>query len=374
MKAKKVADRGAGAGRRARRHRPGAAAAARRRQPSNVADPRQGRRTPRPPWSTCSSSWGCWRDDPGPGGDRRLAGGIEVSREAVTFARDLPAEAGGGVPVDAVVVGDGARRRVPTSSAAYGVRDRAPRRRRRRSRRYGGAAWAAAVAGRPGGGRARRGDWPRARRAATRCWPTSPPGSGVAMAANVLSFGGLAPVRGHPPGGGRCGAGGDGARRAARPCSPSPGTRSRPQPAPAPGRRRRCVEFTPEVSEADLVARVVVERGAGAGPVRRPEARPGSSSAPAAAPAGADGFGDLLELAELLGGALGVSRVVTSLGWRPHHEQVGQTGSRISPDALHPVRDQRRDPALGGLLARPRPSSRSTPTPTRRWSPRRRTP
>nr|MDQ4008632.1 electron transfer flavoprotein subunit alpha/FixB family protein [Actinomycetota bacterium] len=46
----------------------------------------------------------------------------------------------------------------------------------------------------------------------------------------------------------------------------------------------------------------------------------------------ADGFGDLLELTKLLGGALGVSRVVTSLGWRPHHEQVGQTGSRISPD------------------------------------------
>ncbi|MBA3574158.1 MAG: electron transfer flavoprotein subunit alpha/FixB family protein, partial [Pseudonocardiales bacterium] len=37
-------------------------------------------------------------------------------------------------------------------------------------------------------------------------------------------------------------------------------------------------------------------------------------------------------LTELLGGALGASRVVTSLGWRPHHEQVGQTGSRISPD------------------------------------------
>ncbi len=32
------------------------------------------------------------------------------------------------------------------------------------------------------------------------------------------------------------------------------------------------------------------------------------------------------------GGHLGVSRVVTSLGWRPHAEQVGQTGSRISPD------------------------------------------
>jgi electron transfer flavoprotein alpha subunit len=46
----------------------------------------------------------------------------------------------------------------------------------------------------------------------------------------------------------------------------------------------------------------------------------------------ADGFKDVLELADLLGGSLGVSRVVTSLGWRPHHEQVGQTGSRVSPD------------------------------------------
>jgi len=34
--------------------------------------------------------------------------------------------------------------------------------------------------------------------------------------------------------------------------------------------------------------------------------------------------------------ALGVSRVVTSLGWRPHHEQVGQTGSRIAPDLYIP--------------------------------------
>ncbi len=46
----------------------------------------------------------------------------------------------------------------------------------------------------------------------------------------------------------------------------------------------------------------------------------------------ADGFGDADRLAERLGGAVGVSRVVTSLGWRPHHEQVGQTGTRISPD------------------------------------------
>ena len=29
---------------------------------------------------------------------------------------------------------------------------------------------------------------------------------------------------------------------------------------------------------------------------------------------------------------VGVSRVVTSAGWRPHAQQVGQTGTRIAPD------------------------------------------
>jgi electron transfer flavoprotein alpha subunit len=47
---------------------------------------------------------------------------------------------------------------------------------------------------------------------------------------------------------------------------------------------------------------------------------------------GPDGFGVLEELAGLLGGVLGVSRVVTSEGWRPHKQQVGQTGTRISPE------------------------------------------
>jgi len=47
---------------------------------------------------------------------------------------------------------------------------------------------------------------------------------------------------------------------------------------------------------------------------------------------GPDGFGPLEELAGLLGAAVGVSRVVTSEGWRPHKQQVGQTGTRISPE------------------------------------------
>jgi electron transfer flavoprotein alpha subunit len=46
----------------------------------------------------------------------------------------------------------------------------------------------------------------------------------------------------------------------------------------------------------------------------------------------AEGFRSLDELAALLGGTVGVSRAVTSLGWRPHAEQIGQTGTRIAPD------------------------------------------
>ena len=46
----------------------------------------------------------------------------------------------------------------------------------------------------------------------------------------------------------------------------------------------------------------------------------------------AEGFELLEELAALLGGAVGGSRVVTNLGWRAHADQVGQTGARIAPD------------------------------------------
>ena len=46
----------------------------------------------------------------------------------------------------------------------------------------------------------------------------------------------------------------------------------------------------------------------------------------------AEGFAILEELAGLLDGAVGCSRVVTSAGWRPHTDQVGQTGTKVSPD------------------------------------------
>ncbi len=46
----------------------------------------------------------------------------------------------------------------------------------------------------------------------------------------------------------------------------------------------------------------------------------------------AEGFAVIEELAELLGAAVGCSRAVTSAGWRPHTDQVGQTGTKISPE------------------------------------------
>src|SRR3972149_585955 len=36
--------------------------------------------------------------------------------------------------------------------------------------------------------------------------------------------------------------------------------------------------------------------------------------------------------AEILGGAVGGSRVGAKSGWRPHSAQVGQTGTRVAPD------------------------------------------
>ena len=138
---------------------------------------------------------------------------VEVSLEALTFARNLSA-AGGGVPVDAVVVGDGGVRRA--AQGARGVRrpHGLRRRRRRLSRRTPGPAGprrscrvreqSKAVVVMAAG--TDRGNELMAHVAAR---------AGVAMAANVLSFDGPLAVRGDPPGRRWRGARGDAARPAA---------------------------------------------------------------------------------------------------------------------------------------------------------------
>ena len=257
-------------------------------------------------------------------------GVVGVSQEVLTFARELSTRSADAV--QAVVIGEVDRRRCAAQLGEQGVAvvhhpdDE-------RLHDYAAAAWAAAVVDvveSAAAGVLMAAGTPRGMEvlahAATRL--------DVAMAANVVQVDTPGPVRGDPPGRRRRRAGGDGAWPTGWRSSPWPGTpatRSRPRPRPRPrssrSRRRSptatsspgCVRV--EATESDdtgalTSARVVVGAGRGAG--------------------GAEGFTDLLELTELLGGALGVSRVVTSLGWRPHSEQVGQTGSRIAPEVYIP--------------------------------------
>lgn len=259
-------------------------------------------------------------------------GAVEVSRETVTFGRNLAA-AGGGVPVDAVVVGAVACgvEALREQLAAYGVRE-LHHVTGDAFDAYGGAAWASAVqsvrettksvvvtaAGTP------RGMEVLAHLAAR---------TGVAMAANVVSFQGLSPfvVTRQVVGGAVLEEMVLGGRPAVFTVA---GHAVEAAPADAPG-AATLVEVTPEVAAADLVARVVSAEPPAAdlsGSLKSARVVVGAGRGAGSA----EGFADLLELTELVGGSLGVSRVVTSLGWRPHHEQVGQTGSRISPDLYIP--------------------------------------
>ncbi len=88
-------------------------------------------------------------------------------------------------------------------------------------------------------------------------------------------------------------------------------------------------ELSPELCEADFAIRAEESRKH-AGGVSLASAKVVVSGGRGVG--GPEGFSALEELAGLLGGAVGVSRVVTSLGWRPHTEQVGQTGTRVTPD------------------------------------------
>jgi electron transfer flavoprotein alpha subunit len=259
-------------------------------------------------------------------------GATEVSREAITFARDLAA-AGGGVPIDAVVVGEPA---CGTDVLVAQLGDHGVRTLHHATgdavAAFSGAAWASAVqtvrasagsvvvmaAGTP------RGNEILAHVAAR---------TGVAMAANVVSFHGLAPlvVTRQVVGGQAL----EEMRLDERPAAFTvAGHAVEPTPAPT-SVQAALVEHAPEVAEADLVARVVSSEPPApdlSGSLRSARVVVGAGRGAGSS----DGFADLLELTELLGGSLGVSRVVTSLGWRPHHEQVGQTGSRISPELYVP--------------------------------------
>ena len=88
--------------------------------------------------------------------------------------------------------------------------------------------------------------------------------------------------------------------------------------------------FAPQVSAADLAVHVSGHEAPASGSISLADAKVVVGGGRGVGSAAA--FSELEELAGLLGAAVGVSRAVTSNGWRPHTEQVGQTGMRIAPD------------------------------------------
>jgi electron transfer flavoprotein alpha subunit len=88
--------------------------------------------------------------------------------------------------------------------------------------------------------------------------------------------------------------------------------------------------FAPQLSEADLAVRVSERVSAATSGVSLADADVVVSGGRGVG--SAEGFAVIEELAELVGAAVGCSRAVTMAGWRPHTDQVGQTGTKISPE------------------------------------------
>ena len=253
---------------------------------------------------------------------------VEVSREALTFARQL------GEPVRAVVVG-GPAAPVAEQLGRYGV-EAAYEVTGDAFGAYAPAAWAAAL---QAAVQATAMDGGASAVVAT----GTPRGNeilahvacrlGVAMAANVVAVESREPlvVSRQVLGGAAV----EEMRLAGSPAVFSvAGHAVEEQPADVPV---ACAVRPLEVpvADTDLAARVVrteVGESADAGTLKSAKVVVGAGRGVG----GPDGFRDVIELTELLNGSLGVSRVVTSLGWRPHHEQVGQTGSKIAPDVYIP--------------------------------------
>ncbi|TRX49461.1 electron transfer flavoprotein subunit alpha/FixB family protein [Fulvivirga sp. M361] len=86
--------------------------------------------------------------------------------------------------------------------------------------------------------------------------------------------------------------------------------------------------FTPELGDADFGANITgVDKATGE--VLLPEAEIVVSGGRGLK--GPENWGMIEELASTLGAATGCSKPVSDIGWRPHHEHVGQTGVKVSP-------------------------------------------
>ena len=98
-------------------------------------------------------------------------------------------------------------------------------------------------------------------------------------------------------------------------------------PAPVP---LDVARYVAELDPKDLVVRVSEHVPPPGGDVSLAEAKVVVSGGRGVG--SKEGFAILEDLASVLGARVGCSRVVTSAGWRPHTDQVGQTGTKISPE------------------------------------------
>jgi electron transfer flavoprotein alpha subunit len=86
--------------------------------------------------------------------------------------------------------------------------------------------------------------------------------------------------------------------------------------------------YTASLSDADFAVKIISSEKA-TGEVLLPEANIVVSGGRGMK--GPEHWGILEELAKTLGAATGCSKPVSDMGWRPHHEHVGQTGVKVAP-------------------------------------------
>ena len=87
-------------------------------------------------------------------------------------------------------------------------------------------------------------------------------------------------------------------------------------------------EFAAVLNEADFASKITATERA-TGEILLPEAEIVVSGGRGMK--GPEHWGMLEELAKTLGAATGCSKPVSDIGWRPHHEHVGQTGIKVAP-------------------------------------------
>ncbi|MBZ0247814.1 MAG: electron transfer flavoprotein subunit alpha/FixB family protein [Cyclobacteriaceae bacterium] len=88
------------------------------------------------------------------------------------------------------------------------------------------------------------------------------------------------------------------------------------------------VDFAANLTDADFATKITATEKA-TGDILLPEAEIVVSGGRGMK--GPEHWGMLEELAKTLGAATGCSKPVSDMGWRPHHEHVGQTGVKVAP-------------------------------------------